>query len=94
MQLVIFLPIFNASCMRLKIRCDGWKRKYFGYAWQVNAAIDGHVAGFIFLRPSRKEEGKKLGGRWVYRSARATPWLMWPMGAVVDPSPTKGIKTV
>jgi hypothetical protein len=24
--------------MRLKIRCDGWKRKYFGYAWQVNVA--------------------------------------------------------
>jgi hypothetical protein len=38
MQLVIFLPTFNVSCMRLKIRCDGWKRKYFRYAWQVNAA--------------------------------------------------------
>jgi hypothetical protein len=24
--------------MRLKIRCDGWKRKYFGYASEVNAA--------------------------------------------------------
>jgi hypothetical protein len=22
--------------MRLKIRCDGWKRKYFGYACEVN----------------------------------------------------------
>jgi hypothetical protein len=25
--------------MRLKIRCDGWKRKYFGFAWQLNRAI-------------------------------------------------------
>jgi hypothetical protein len=32
MQLVIFLTTFNTSCMRLKIRCDGWKRKYFGYS--------------------------------------------------------------
>jgi CRISPR/Cas system CMR-associated protein Cmr1 (group 7 of RAMP superfamily) len=24
--------------MRLKIRCDGWKRKYFGFAWEVNMA--------------------------------------------------------
>jgi hypothetical protein len=22
--------------MRLKIRCDGWKRKYFGFACEVN----------------------------------------------------------
>jgi hypothetical protein len=40
MQLVIFLPTFNAPCMRLKIRCDGWKRKYFGFAWQLNRALD------------------------------------------------------
>jgi hypothetical protein len=32
MQLVIFLPTFNAPCMRLMIRCDEWKRKYLGYA--------------------------------------------------------------
>jgi hypothetical protein len=25
-----FLPTFNAPCMRRKIWCDGWKRKYFG----------------------------------------------------------------
>jgi hypothetical protein len=25
--------------MRLKIRCDGWKRKYFGCAWEVNRAL-------------------------------------------------------
>jgi hypothetical protein len=24
--------------MRLKIRWDGWKRKYFGFAWQLNRA--------------------------------------------------------
>jgi hypothetical protein len=24
--------------MRRKIRCDGWKRKYFGFAWEVNEA--------------------------------------------------------
>jgi hypothetical protein len=39
MQLVSFLPTFNALCMRLKIRCDGWKKKYFGFACQVNRAI-------------------------------------------------------
>jgi hypothetical protein len=22
--------------MRRKIRCDGWKRKYFGLVWEVN----------------------------------------------------------
>jgi hypothetical protein len=38
MQLVIFLPTFNAPCMCLKIRCDGWKRKYFGFVWQLNRA--------------------------------------------------------
>jgi hypothetical protein len=25
--------------MRLKIRCDGWKRKYFGFALEVNMAL-------------------------------------------------------
>jgi hypothetical protein len=50
MQLVIFLPTFNVSCMRLKIRYDGWKRKYFGYAWQVNAAcaIEAFIHAGLF----------------------------------------------
>jgi hypothetical protein len=33
MQLVIFLPTFNAPCMRRKIWCDKCKRKYFGLGW-------------------------------------------------------------
>jgi hypothetical protein len=45
MQLVIFLPTFNTPCMRLKIRYDGCKRKYFGFAWQLNRAIDANAAG-------------------------------------------------
>jgi hypothetical protein len=28
-----FLPTFNVPCMRRKIWCDGWKRKYFGLGW-------------------------------------------------------------
>jgi hypothetical protein len=36
MQLVIFLSTFNAPYMRSKIGCDEWKRKYFGFAWEVN----------------------------------------------------------
>jgi hypothetical protein len=38
MQIVIFLPTFNAPYMCLKIRCDGWKRKYFEFGWEVNGA--------------------------------------------------------
>jgi hypothetical protein len=30
--------------MRLKIRCDRWKRKYFGFAWEVNMAILSKVS--------------------------------------------------
>jgi hypothetical protein len=33
--------------MRPKIRCDGWKRKYFGYAWEVNTPIDDRVGAFF-----------------------------------------------
>jgi hypothetical protein len=25
--------------MRLKIRCDRWKKKYFGFAWEVNTPL-------------------------------------------------------
>jgi hypothetical protein len=52
MQLVIFLPIFNALYMRLKIRCDGWKRKYFGYALQMNAALI-HLAAHVLHLQAR-----------------------------------------
>jgi hypothetical protein len=38
MQLVIFLSTFNAPYMRPNIQCDGWKRKYFWFVWEVNGA--------------------------------------------------------
>jgi hypothetical protein len=40
MQLIIFLPTFNAPCMRRNIRYDRWKRKYFGLGWEVNKALN------------------------------------------------------
>jgi hypothetical protein len=36
--------------MRSKIRCDGWKRKYFGFAWEVNTAIGLVVQGLHILQ--------------------------------------------
>jgi cytochrome P450 len=38
--------------MCLKIRCDGWKRKYFGIAWEVNRALKDDMA---YLRAVTKE---------------------------------------
>jgi hypothetical protein len=57
--------------MRVKIRCDGWKRKYFGYAWQVNAApLYLHCPfGFGSIRTLEIDETRnelgKLAGLWL-----------------------------
>jgi hypothetical protein len=42
---IFFLFTFNAPCMGLKIRCDGWQRKYFGkwtgpmYSWYGSSLV-------------------------------------------------------
>jgi hypothetical protein len=38
-QLVIFLPTFNAPCIRPKIRCDSYYAKNFGSFWVSKQAL-------------------------------------------------------
>jgi hypothetical protein len=49
--------------MRLKIRCDRWKRKYFGFAWEVNRAW------FHFGHLLQRQDSRVKGDRWP----------IWPM---------------
>jgi hypothetical protein len=77
--------------MRRKIRCDGWKRKYFGFAWEVNTpyvsmwkqswilniAWSRFAASASCLAPER---GKRIYAQQckVIQSARLAkpaPWL-------------------
>jgi hypothetical protein len=46
MQLVIFLPTFNAPCIRRKIRCDSYYTKKFGSFWVLNMALAVFIASY------------------------------------------------
>jgi hypothetical protein len=46
--------------MRLKIRCDGWKRKYFGFTWEVNTP---YISNFLL---ECKWTSTKLMLLWKY----------------------------
>jgi hypothetical protein len=45
--------------MRLKIRCDGWKRKYFGFAWEVNTPRKS-VKNFLGWCPAQRKSKSAL----------------------------------
>jgi hypothetical protein len=63
MQLVIFLPIFNIPYICLKIWCDGWKRKYFGFAWEVNTCLVKYVSSDA-ARSSHAERAAPVTEHW------------------------------
>jgi hypothetical protein len=44
--------------MRRKIRCDGWKRKYFGLAWKVNKATMKSFCEHGLIKSPLIEHGK------------------------------------
>jgi hypothetical protein len=47
-QLVIFLPTFNAPCIRPKIRCDSYYAKIFGSFWYLNRPYEGKSMGQLY----------------------------------------------
>jgi hypothetical protein len=83
MQLVIFLPTFNAPCMRRKIRCDGWKRKYFELAWEVNQALVAPACTQV-----------KFKSPWPPRTASKHNKLPFPLPLAFRPPPCMSMSSM
>jgi hypothetical protein len=77
-QLVIFLPTFNAPCIRPKIRCDSYYAKNFESFWYLNRRL-GKPGIWTRLSPKHQSLLRNLVGFSL------SQFCVWPAGAVSSP---------